>query len=189
MKTKQKNLKVLEVTIDSKEEFFSYVNKNYLLVRSFLFELSGNYDSEVKEFLDSKNISYVGSDIFKSERLFKKKQSTTLLYDSPQVVECTKKLSRVILMETVRSGQEIEEDVDLSIFGRINSGSKVISSKNIEVFNEIDGTVICNGDYLILKSINKGSVMFKGTILDKDIFNGSYKMVYFEDNEVKVKDL
>jgi septum site-determining protein MinC len=188
MKTKQKHIKILEVTIDSKEEFYAYINKNYMLLRGFLFELNGNFDSEVKEFLDSKNLSYVGSDVFKSDHVFKKKGNIS---DNPLIKKTKNKPSRIIINDTLRSGQEIDEDVDLSIFGRVNSGSKVISSKNIEVFNEIDGTVICNGDYLVIKSINKGSVMYKGTILDNDAFNGVYKIVYLDEDtkEVVIKEL
>jgi septum site-determining protein MinC len=189
MKTKQKNLKVLEVTIDEKSEFFSYADKNYLLLKNFLFELSGNVDSEVREFLDSRNISYVTSDVFKSQEMFRKKSSSSLNELLKGKKQKDVKPQKLTIYEPLRSGQEIEEDIDLIIFGRINSGSRVISSKNIEVFNEIDGTVICNGDYLVIKSINSGSVMFRDTILSADDFNGSYKMVYFEDNEVKMKDL
>jgi septum site-determining protein MinC len=188
MKTKQKHLKVLEIIIDDKSEFFSYADKNYLLLKNFLFELSGNVDSEVKEFLDSRNISYVTSDVFKSKEMFRKKSSGSL-NDLLKNKKSDEKPKKITINETLRSGQEIDVDVDLTIFGRINSGSRVISSKNIEVFNEIDGTVICNGDYLVIKSINNGSVMFKDTILDPEDFDGSYKIVYLENNQVKMKEL
>jgi septum site-determining protein MinC len=188
MKTKQKHLKVLDIVIDDKSEFFSYADKNYLLLKNFLFELSGNVDGEVREFLDSRNISYVTSDVFKSKEMFRKKSSNSLneLLKGKKKEEKPQKMT---IYEPLRSGQEIEEDIDIVIFGRINSGSRVISSKNIEVFNEIDGTVICNGDYLVIKSINNGSVMFRGTILNSEDFDGSYKMVYFEDEKVKMKEL
>ena len=185
MKTKQKSLKVLEITIEDKTQFFNYIKKNRLLIRSFLLEIDG-LDDEVELFLKEQNIAYIDINLLKEYNLYKKKSDTGL----NELLRGTKNDSKdkIVIDKMIRSGEEIEEDVDLVILGRINSGSRVICSKNIEVFNEIDGTVIANGDYMIIKSIGSGSVMFRGEIFDRDSFEKEYIYLYFDDG-VKIKEI
>ena len=54
----------------------------------------------------------------------------------------------------------------------------------------IDGVVEANGDFIILKSIGKGYVVFNGDILDKDEFSGGkIKKVIKAIDGYKIEDL
>jgi septum site-determining protein MinC len=64
---------------------------------------------------------------------------------------------------------------------RINAGAKIKSTGNIEIYNECDGLVDCEGDYLIVKKKPKGTILFKGEIIDDidklTIITENYKKV------------
>ena len=51
-------------------------------------------------------------------------------------------------------------------FNKINAGAKIYSSKEIEIFGEVFGQVICDGDYMIVKKAQKGSIIFNNEYID-----------------------
>ena len=67
----------------------------------------------------------------------------------------------------IRSGIEIKSDNKLVFLNKINAGAKIYSSKEIEIFGEVDGDVICDGEYMIVKKSKRGSIIFNNEVVDE----------------------
>lgn len=94
----------------------------------------------------------------------------------------------MMVTKNLRSGEDINTDADVTIAGRINSGAKVRTSGNVVMLDTVDGDVEAMGDYVMLKSIGKGSVSLKGVKIDKNALNGKMKLVTF-DGKLSIKDI
>ena len=96
---------------------------------------------------------------------------------------------KIIKNVTVRSGEDIVTNGDVSIFARVNSGAKIKAEGCVEVFDTIDGLVECSGEYMLIKSIGKGTVMFGGSKLEAAAFDGSLKKVSTVNGKIEIRDL
>ncbi len=95
----------------------------------------------------------------------------------------------LVFHRTIRSGEEIIAQGDLTIFGRINSGAHIQSEGNIQIFGSISGNVFCNGDYMILGKVVEGNVLFHGEILDKELLQHNQNKIYKKQNEIMIEEL
>jgi len=192
MKVKQQTLKGFECEIDDAQVFKKYYTKNAPLMQGHLLILKGTVGSEVKNFLDEKNVAYV--DANEKNILTRKKRSTAVLQvlneqdENPHLAGDIKK-ETMVFHRTIRSGEAIEAQGDLVVFGRINNGALIQSGSSIQVFGIIDGIIKSDGQFLLLKEIGKGSVTFHGEELDKSQFNGTLKLVQYLNNAIVIKDV
>ncbi|PHR55742.1 MAG: hypothetical protein COA44_09815 [Arcobacter sp.] len=192
MKIKQQTLKGFECEIGEIEAFKTYYTKNAPLMQGHLLILKGSVSAEVKAFLDEKNAIYV--DANEKTLLTRKKRNTAVLelrevevQKSPE--ESSAKGSSQIYHRTIRSGEAICIDENLVFTSRINSGALIESSCSIQIFGIIDGLVRSDGEYLLLKNIGKGTVIFHGEELEKSQFNGQLKLVEYKNAQIVIKEV
>ncbi len=193
MKAKQKNIRIFDIEIESDEEFFSYMDKNLILLKEYLLLLRGEVTNEIRAYLDENGVCYKEMKDCNIKLNAKELKSK----DAPQKIEIVqyveveeeKRLDTKSIYSPVRSGTIVESDGDIVIFGRVNSGAKVICGGNLSVYEQIDGVVECDGEYMILKEIGKGYAIFNGDILEKEEFNGSLKRVTRGEDGPIIKDL
>lgn len=95
--------------------------------------------------------------------------------------------TRLVINRVLRSGENIQNDGDVVVFGRVNSGAKVISGGCVEIFEEIDGLVECEGEYMIIRSIGKGSVVFKNETVKKESLIYDLNRLFFENAKLQIK--
>jgi len=192
MKVKQQTLKGFECEIDDAQAFKKYYTKNAPLMQGHLLILKGSVDADVKNFLDERNVAYVNAN--ETSILTRKKRSTAVLQvpeEENEVVSLDKTVEKetMVFNRTIRSGEAIETNNDLVIFGRINSGALIQSKSSVQVFGIIDGIIKCDGQFLLLKEIGKGSVTFHGEELDVSQFNGTLKLIQYSNNAIMIKDV
>ena len=193
MKVKQQTLKGFECEVESTEDFIQYYTKNAPLMQGHLLILQGKVTAEVKAYLDEKKAPYVDA----NERPLqtRKKRSTAVLQElkTPEVeVEKTGEKTEAVSMvfhRTIRSGEAIHIDENLVFFGRINSGALVETTKSVQSFGIIDGIIRSEGEFLIIKNIGLGSVIFHGEELDRTSFNGELKLVEYKNSAIEIKDI
>ena len=101
------------------------------------------------------------------------------LNEEPEILIDSEKA--VLVDKNLRSGEEIKADSDVIVTGRINSGATVETSKNAVILDAVDGDVRVEGDFIIIKTIKKGSVMLKGILLDKEMLDGELKMAFYKE--------
>jgi septum site-determining protein MinC len=172
---RQKTIRVFEV-----EEFKNLKNvieSKYELVKNHYFLLK-EPNSEIEEFLKAKKLSFfiVNSEVFTS-----KKEITPKIEVIEKEIIKKIKPQTIIYDKIIRSGEEIKSEDNLIFLNRINAGAKIVSTGNIELFNECEGYVSCDGDYLIVKKNIKGMIIYKGADIGK-----VDKLTLFSDNKKKV---
>lgn len=192
MKVKQQTLKGFEFEIDDGQAFKEYYTKNAPLIKGHLLILSGNVDAEIKRFLDEQDAAYV--DTNEKSLLTRKKRSTAVLEDvdtreKESTAELVKHKDVSVYYRTIRSGEAINSQSDLVFFERINSGAVIECSQSVQVFGIIEGLIRCDGEYILLKKIGQGTVLFHGEELDKSQFDGHLKLVKYTKNAIVIKEI
>ncbi|HIO90606.1 MAG TPA: hypothetical protein EYG69_02425 [Campylobacterales bacterium] len=198
MKAKQKKIRVFDIIVESEENFFSYMEKNLILLKDYLLLVSGEVTPRVTDFLSSNGLCFVLVDScsiktkttpipssIESKPVAQEPKTQTIT----EVVTKEKIVTTKVINKPVRSGAVVEYDGDIVVFGRVNSGAKIVSEANIQLFDKVDGIVEANGEFMILKSIDKGYVVFNGDILEKDDFDGSLKKVIKNDDGYTIEAL
>ena len=94
----------------------------------------------------------------------------------------------VVIAKNLRSGESISTDADVTILGRINSGAKVRTSGNATILDAVDGDIEAWGEYVMIKTIGKGTVSFRGEQIKKESLDGKMKLVTF-DGKLSLKDI
>jgi len=195
MKLKQQNFKAFEITIDDEEQFKTYLSKNAPLLQGHLLALTNSPSNELSSYLHEQNFCFVST---KNCSLNSRKRSNIKIPEDEKPQEDSKiqtepeiikeeiipqdiPAEKTILHRPVRSGETIEAKGDMVVFGRINSGSRLNINGNGEFFDIIDGTINCNGDYIILKSIGKGSVIFNSETINKESLKSSLHLITYKD--------
>ena len=194
MKVKQQTLKGFEFEIDDEAAFEEYYEKNAPLLKGHLLILRGKVGSSVQDFLDKRSVGYVNAN--EKDIVTRKKREDAVVEASVAKPLVNKVLSQetavipenCVYHRTIRSGEEIESDSDLVFFSRINSGAVIESSRSIQIFGIIDGLVRSDGEYLILREIGKGTVVFHGEELSKSQLDGQLKLIQYKDGII-IKDI
>ncbi len=201
MRAKQKNLRIFEINITNDQDFFAYMEKNLILLKDFFLFLQGKISDDVIAYLDEKGLCYKIAENCNIK--IPSKQTTTensaiISQEEPKnkpnialsTTRIVKEYIKTLLIEQpIRSGREVIHEGDVTIFGRVNSAAKVIASGNVEVYGIIDGMVQSDGDYMIIKELGKGYIIFNGDILERELFDGSIKKVTKDKNGALIKDL
>ena len=169
MKTKQKSVRVFEIITNDYEKLTNFIEKKGILLKRFLLVVKTN-NEKIKEYLKDKpfEVRFVKHDFEGSDE--------KLELDEPKVIEkVVEKIIKVpvevekivenstkteIFDKIIRSGFEINSKNKLVFLQRINAGAKIYSSSEIEIFAEVFGNVICDGEYMIVKKAQKGAIIF-----------------------------
>lgn len=206
MKAKQKNLRIFYIEIEGEEDFFAYMDKNFVLLKDYFLMVSGDTTPKIIDFLEDQNICYKLSEECSLKKFAKVNMSTNngIIGESNQtkVTETTKYIisepqkensaygKTLLINKPVRSGEEIVHDGDVTVFGRVNSASKIICSGNAKIYGLIEGLIQCDGDYMVIKDLGqKGFIIFNGDILDRADFDGNLKKIIKTREGIEIKDI
>jgi len=205
IKAKQKTIRIFDIKIENEADFFPYMDKNLILLKEYLLVLSGDITPKITKYLDKNSICFIttedcnlklkskSNNTTKSDIMAKSKSSVSNDKDQITINSQPKgkiqKVETLLIEKPIRSGEEIIHDGDITIFGRVNSAAKVIAEGNIEVYGLIDGLVQCDGQYMIVKELGKGHIIFNGDILERDDFDGNLKKITLTAEGVKIKDV
>jgi len=157
---RQKTIRAFEV--DNFEELHKIVESKYKLIKNYYFILKEN-NEKIENFLREKALNYiVKNNIFTSN---KEIIEEVKIIEKEKIIE--KKINTKIYDKIIRGGVEIETDENLIFLNRINAGAKIKTSGNVEIFDECEGNVMCDGDYLIINKNIKGTIIFRGENIEK----------------------
>ena len=98
------------------------------------------------------------------------------------------------IIHKIRSGEEISAQGSLSILGDITSGAKVSASGSVTVFGNCYGVLEVGGEFLILRSLQSGYIVFNGEILSADMLakinaNDKLKIIIKNGTNIVIKDI
>lgn len=202
MKVTQKNVRVFHIVISEEALFLDYFRKNSILLKEFFLLIEGNITKSIAFVLEQSGVCY--KDITHcSLRFGSAKSDTQALVQEAEVKEkpaCTQEAENTsasadkklkVYDRPIRSGEEIQESVPITIFGRVNSGAKVLCEESISIYGVVDGLVQCDGDYLILSGISpRGNVIFNGEIIDKECLKVNVlQKITMRDARIEIKEM
>lgn len=208
IKAKQKTVRIFDINIKNEKDFYPYMDKNLVLLKEYILVLSGDVTEKIKIYLENYNICFIVSENCNLKIKHKSDSDTksdimgenkpdmqnnvdkiTISSQTEDTLSQAQKVKTLLLERPVRSGEEIIHSGDVTIFGRVNSASKVLAEGNVEVYGTIDGLVQCDGSYMIIKDLGKGHIIFNGDILEQEQFNGNLKKITNTPTGVMVKDI
>jgi septum site-determining protein MinC len=172
---RQKTIRVFEV--DNYENLKNVVESKYELIKNHFFMLK-EHNKEIEEFLKNKHLSYF---ILNAEGFTPEKEKTVEIKVIEKEIIKNINTKTIIYDKIIRSGEEIESEDNLIFLNRINAGAKIKTTGNVEIFDECEGFVSCEGEYIIVKKNIRGTILFKGN----DIGNVD-KLTIFTENSKKV---
>jgi len=208
VKAKQKTIRIFEIEIENEDDFFSYMAQNLILLKEYFLIIKGNTTPKIINYLDKNDLCFIKADECKLNLTSKTKSSDTrdtistnnleksneretitISSQSSDTIPYVKEIKTLLFEKTIRSGEEIISEGDITIFGRVNSAAKVISEGNVEIYGTIDGLVQCNGNYMIVKELGKGHIIFNGDILEREDFNGNLKKITYSSDGAVIRDI
>lgn len=213
VEARQRNLRAFIFVSGEEEETIAYIQKHFVLLKDFLMVFTYPIGSGLLEFLQSQNLSFIEQT--NSPKILSKAPKSQNPQESTQKAESAKptesaqenlqenhnnqeiqekeekeaKTPTLILHRTIRSGEEILSQGDVTIFGRVNSGACIHAQGNVQIFGEISGNVFCNGAYMILGPIKEGNILFDGEIIERERLSQGYQKIYKKDNQIIIEDL
>lgn len=182
IKTRQKNIKIFEFSGGDTQEYIEFITKNFVLLKDYLFVFKHEIEETLQLFLNEMKITYVISEVdFKGRDVEVIKVSD--VQNQPKIYH-----------KNIRSGEEIESSGDLVLLGNVGNGAKISTDGSVAIFGKCDGVVICGGDYIILKAINSGHIVFQGEILSEQIIeninsNNHLKIITKNGNIMSLKEI
>jgi len=165
MKTKQKSVRVFEIISDDYNKVVGLIESKFILLKKFLIVVKTN-NEKIKDYFKSKELEvrFVKKEFDGSNEKLEVEPKQT----PPTLKENNKNSTKTeIFDKIIRSGREIKSENKLVFLEKINDGAKIYSSKEIEIFGEVFGQVVCDGDYMIIKKSKKGVVIFNNEPLDE----------------------
>ena len=194
MKTKQYSAKIFEIELENEDGFISFFDKNYLFFQNNLIIIHGQESDSIKNYLDSKNLKYV----FNLEIPVQKKQKTNLesinpiktleeKKEEPKIEPIEKpKTNLKVLDKLIRSGQEVKLDGDLLLLNRVNSGGSIIINGTLIVTQVVDGSIRCNGDFMMLQASSKANIVFHDVEVDNKFLQDKLNRIELINNEIVI---
>ncbi len=191
MKTKQYSAKIFEIELENEDGFISFFDKNYLFFQNNLIVINGQESDKIKNYLDSKDLKYV----FNLDIPVQKKQKTNLepiqkaqeKKEEPKVKPIEKaKTNLKVLDKLIRSGQEVKLDGDLLLLNRVNSGGSIIINGTLIVTQIVDGSIRCNGDFMMLQASSKANIVFHDVEVDNKFLQDKLNRVELINNEIVI---
>ncbi|HIP29374.1 MAG TPA: septum site-determining protein MinC [Sulfurospirillum arcachonense] len=175
MIVKQKNLRVFHITVSSKEDFLDYLKKNKILLMEFFLLIDGEVDESIEKILEKEGMCYKNISTCKLKLSSVKKELAPL---APKQVEQKEMILEEpiskdklkIYERPIRSGEEINEELPVVVFGRINSGANLFCTQSVSIYGIIDGLVQCDGEYIVLHGLSqRGNLIFNGEIIEREL--------------------
>jgi len=196
--TKQFATQVCEVELVNDDEFISFFEKNYGLFCNHLLSIKGEISARVESFLKQKGYKYI-----QNVELPKGKLKESLEKEVERVrqeaflerQELEAKLAKLsnklqqnlkVMDSLVRSGQELKVDGDLLLLNRVNSGATINVSGSLIITQIVEGSIRCNGDFMMLKASPKANIVFHGVEVDNDYLKDRLNRVELIENKIHI---
>lgn len=91
-----------------------------------------------------------------------------------------------VMDSMIRSGQEINIEGDLLLLNRLNSGATINTSGNLIVTKVVEGSIRCNGNFMMLTASPKANIVFHGVRVDNTLLEDKLNRVELKENKIKI---
>ena len=199
MKTKQYSVQICEISLNDEDKFISFFDTNYNFFQNHLLHINGKMTKKVEEFLNEKELKFILNVTLPKKQTTKSLKTPTneLELEKQKSLEIQQKLENQILELTkneqndlkvldtlVRSGQELKIDGDLLLLNRVNSGANIIVDGNLIITQIVDGSIRCNGNFMMLKASPKANILFHDVEVESSYLKDRLNRVELKNNEI-----
>lgn len=195
MDTKQYSVKVFEVSLTDEDNFVAYFDAKHAIFKNHLIVLNGYVTQEIQNYLNEKQIKFLvnvdlpkrkatknaSNEIANPEIPQKQEIQETVKQEEPQ-----KKDDLKVLDSLIRSGQELNISGDLLLLNRVNSGGKINIEGNLIITQIVDGSIRCNGDFMMIKASQKANIVFHHVEVDNSYLKERLNRVELINNEIRI---
>lgn len=140
--------------------------------------------------LESEKIQSLAIQKLAEEKLAEEKVQSLLTQQvaEEKMAELSNKLENnlKVLDGMIRSGRELNIEGDLLLLNRVNSGATVNISGNLIVTMVVEGSIRCNGNFMMLTASPKANIVFHGIEVDNTLLEDKLNRVELEDNKIKI---
>ena len=198
MQTKQYSVQVCEASLTDENKFISFFDTNYNFFKNHLILVNGDMTKKVEDYLNNKGLKFIIN-----TTLPKKQASKTinreLESERQKYIDAQKKLEAKIIELTnneskdlkvldtlIRSGQELKIDGDLLLLNRVNSGANIVVDGNLIITQIVDGSIRCNGKFMMLKASPKANIVFHDVEVDSSYLRERLNRVELKNDEILI---
>ena len=198
MQSKQYSVKVYECSIDDEEKFIAFFDTNYALFKDHLVVINGYLSQRIKDYLNSKSLVFINNIKLPRGRTRKaieeELEAKKREYDIDKIIAKTEleKLSKrlqnnlTVLDDIIRSGRELNVDGDLLLLNRVNSGATIHTTGNLIITDLVEGSVRCDGNFMILTTSSKANVLFHGEEIENRFLEDRLNRVELKNREIVI---
>jgi septum site-determining protein MinC len=192
LETKQYSVKVFEATIADESEFIAFFDKNYLFFQHHLISIHGVVNAAIENYLKNKNLKYITNvELPKTknrqnvEKEFEEKKELAK-ETAPEPQEVVEKIqdNLKVIDTLVRSGQELKIAGDLLLLNRVNSGGSVNIEGNLIITQLVEGSIRCNGNFMMIKASPKANIVFHDVEVDNAYLKERLNRVELKNNKI-----
>ena len=190
MKTRQYSVKVFEIELTDEAKFIAFFEKNYQFFQNHLIVINGEENKQIQEYLNTKQLKHVFN--LTLPKRGADRGTTTPIPPEPAVQkETTKPKEKIqtnlkVLDKLIRSGQELKIDGDLLLLNRVNSGGSIIIKGTLIITQIVDGSIRCDGNFMMLQASHKANIVFHGVEVDNKFLQDKLNRVELINNEIVI---
>jgi len=198
VKGKQYAIKVYETSIEEEAEFVSFFDANHLLFKDHLIVIQGEMSDKIKQYLQKKSLTFIQNitmPISKSRQNIHKTREAKKQQEDKEQERIAEEISRLsnrlennlkVIDRMVRSGQEIFVEGDLLLLNRVNSGATIRTTGNLIVTQVVEGSIRCEGKFMMLSSSPKANIIFHGVEVDNELLENKLNRIELTDDKIVI---
>ena len=189
MKSKQYSVKVFEIELTDEAKFIAFFEKNHQFFQNHLIVVNGEENKKIEEYLHAKKLKYLFN------ITLPKRAADRDTIPTPPVSAAQKETRKPkgqmqanlkVLDKLVRSGQELNIDGDLLLLNRVNSGGVIIINGTFITTHIVDGSIRCDGNFMMLQASHKANIVFHGVEVDNKYLQNKLNRVELINNEIVI---
>jgi len=196
LKSKQYSVKVYETKVDDEAKFMAFFDANYTLFKDHLIVIEGELSQTIETYLKVKKLSYMNNVTLPKGRTRKALEEELRFEQVERAVsqqlaeEKLEKLSSrlqnnlTVLDNMIRSGRELNIEGDLLLLNRVNSGATINTLGNLIVTKVVEGSIRCNGNFMMLTASPKANIVFHGVEVENKLLENRLNRVELKNNEI-----
>lgn len=102
-------------------------------------------------------------------------------------------LANITFNRAIRNGEELTLNANATFLKNINSGAKIITQGNLQIYANCDGDIESFGDFIVLKKFNGTKIALKNLSLDEkrlsELKDSNLKILNAQNGIIEITDL
>lgn len=169
MKTRQHRAQILSFESGDSTEWRSFIEKNAILLRSFILHFPAPIDAGLQELCCSFGLLYTIGTLPSKPKLESIQALDSILGKQEKQAAQQPSKQACTLIHKVRSGEEITLEDNAVILGDIAHGAHIYAKHSLVVFGDCAGVLRVDGEFFILRNLTSGHIVFCDSILPEPI--------------------